>query len=253
MVQISLQQIVIRWFSRRRASHHTYAGLVADVHSHLLPGLDDGVQTLDESVAVIRVFQQLGYRKLVTTPHVMSDLYRNTVDTITNAHRQLTAHLEKQKIDITVEAAAEYYLDEILIETIREGKTLLTFGNHNLLFETNFMTEPLMLKEFIFNSKTKGYQPVLAHPERYLYLQNEAGKLEDLIHRGVLMQVNIGSLAGQYGPAAKQTGSFLVKQGWVSFLGSDCHNMNHVALLSGFLREKAVQTALSATLMNPSL
>jgi protein-tyrosine phosphatase len=146
--------------------------LQVDIHSHLLPGLDDGVQSYEESEDVILHFQKMGYRKLITSPHVMSDTYKNTADKILSRLSKLRAYLNTQEIDMEIDAAAEYYLDEQVLKMVENDQKMLTFGKKFLLFETNFLNEPFNMKEFIFLATTKGYKPVLAHPERYLYLQN---------------------------------------------------------------------------------
>src|SRR5690606_4407837 len=111
---------------------------------------------------------------------------------------EVKAHLRSKGLEISISAAAEYYLDEVLMKMLSDGERLLTFGDRYLLFETNFLTEPFNLKEFIFLATTKGYKLVLAHPERYMYLQSNPDKVQDLIDRGVFMQMNISSLTGYY-------------------------------------------------------
>lgn len=244
---------MLSWFRTSKVSNQPDDFPFTDIHSHLLPGLDDGVKSLEETEQIILNFQRLGYKKLITTPHVMSDFYRNTNADILKKLSEVNAYLREKKIDMTLEAAAEFYLDEALVERIESGKPLLTFGKNYFLFETNFMTEPLSLKEFIFLATTKGYKPVLAHPERYLYLQSNFGKAEDLIGRGVLFQLNISSLSGYYSKAAQTTAQKLIDKGYVHFLGSDCHNLQHVQLLEKARRNRYFQKAISLPLLNNSL
>jgi protein-tyrosine phosphatase len=246
---------VLSWFRRKNTSEEQSANVpVIDIHSHLLPGLDDGVQSYEEAEAIILSFKNLGYRKLITTPHVMSDFFRNTNEMILEKLEELNIALAQKGIDITVEAAAEYYLDEELIKRIETDSPLLTFGQKYLLFETNFMTEPLNLKEFIFLATTKGYKPVLAHPERYLYLQSNFEKAIDLLGRGVLFQLNISSLSGYYSKGAQSTAQKLIDKGYVHFLGSDCHNMQHFQLLQETRKNnKYFQKAISLPLLNNTL
>jgi tyrosine-protein phosphatase YwqE len=122
-----------------------------------------------------------------------------------------------------------------------------------LLFETNFLTEPFNLKEFIFMATSKGYKPVLAHPERYLYLQNNLDRLEDLLDRGVLFQMNMSSISGYYSKNVQVTATKLIDRGWIHFLGSDCHHLQHVKILEAVQRMKYYQKALSLPLLNNSL
>jgi tyrosine-protein phosphatase YwqE len=229
------------------------SALTVDVHSHLLPGIDDGVQSFEEAEAVVLKFVALGYQKLITTPHVMSDTFRNTPEIIRSRLSDLRSYLAQKEISIPIKAAAEYYLDEDLIGKVEQGEPLLTFGQNYVLFETNFITEPLLLKQFVFLLATKGYSPVLAHPERYIYLQNRMDKLEDLINRGVLFQVNASSLSGYYSKGAQFTAFKLIDRGWIHFLGSDCHTLQHVNLLEQVISYGYFQKALSLPILNNSL
>jgi protein-tyrosine phosphatase len=243
---------VLNWFKKNNKIPTT-SPLTVDIHSHLLPMLDDGVKTLEESEEIIRRFQNLGYKKIITTPHVMSDAYRNSPEDILEKLTILNQYLQSKSIDITIEAAAEYYFDEYLYKLIEADKKVLTFGKKYLLFETNFLTEPMNLKEFIFMASTKGYTLVLAHPERYMYLHNDLDKAQDLIDRGVLFQVNISSLSGYYSKPAQQTANKLIEQGWVHLLGSDCHHLQHIKLVEEAQRLKNFHKAISLPLLNNSL
>lgn len=227
--------------------------LQVDIHSHLLPGLDDGVQSYEESEDIILHFQQLGYRKLVTSPHVMSDTYKNTADRILARLDKLRIYLKNQEIDMEIDAAAEYYLDEQVFRMVETNQKMLTFGKNFLLFETNFLNEPINLKEFIFLATTRGFKPVLAHPERYLYLQDNLDKAQDLLDRGVLFQINISSITGFYSKIVQTTANKLIDRGWVHLLGSDCHHLQHVRLVEEAQQLKYFQKALSLPLLNNSL
>lgn len=224
-----------------------------DIHSHLLPGLDDGVKSFEEAYDIILRFQKLGYKKLITTPHVMSDLYRNSSEDILTKLKELQNWLSAKGIDMEMEAAAEYYLDEDLYRKLEANTPLLTFGNRYLLFETNFMTEPFNLKEFIFLATAKGYRPILAHPERYFYIQADFSKAEDILNRGVLFQLNISSITGYYSKAAQVIAQKLIDNGWVHLLGSDCHNLQHIQLVENTRTAKYFQKAISLPLLNNSL
>lgn len=226
---------------------------MVDIHSHLLPGLDDGVQSFEEAEAIILRFQKLGYKKLITTPHVMADFFKNSNEIILSKHQELTQWLSNKGIEMEIQPSGEHYLDEDLISKIENDLPLLTFGNHYLLFETNFMNEPLNLKEFIFLATTKGYKLILAHPERYLFIQNNFEKAEDLLNRGLLFQLNISSISGYYSKAAQTVAQKLIDKGWVHFLGSDCHNLQHIQLLEETRNAKYFQKAISLPLLNNSL
>lgn len=239
------------WFKKKKAS--LLPGLQTDVHSHLLAGLDDGVKSMEQAEEIILHFQLLGYQKLITTPHVISDTYRNTPEGIKAKLQELHTYLKRRHIDITIEAAAEYYLDEQLLDKL-EKDNVLTFGKSRyLLFETNFMTEPFNMKEFIFKATTKGYKPVLAHPERYVYLQDNLSKVEDLLNRGVLLQLNISSITGYYSKPAHVMAQKLIDRGWIHMLGSDCHHLQHIQLVDKAQYLKYYEKALSLPLLNNSL
>jgi protein-tyrosine phosphatase len=244
---------VLTWFKKNKGNGSSGTPLLTDIHSHLLPGLDDGVQSFEQAKEIIEQFSKLGYKKLITTPHCMSDAYRNTNDIILNKLSELKSYIHKHNISIELEAAAEYYLDEELMRKLDQNEPLLTFGKKYLLFETNFLTEPFNLKEFIFLATTKGYKPVLAHPERYLYLQKNDEKTEDLLNRGVFFQLNISSVSGYYSKPVQITALNLIEKGWIHFLGSDCHHLQHVKLTEEAKKNKHFIKALSLPLLNNSL
>ena len=225
--------------------------LLTDMHSHLIPGVDDGVKTNEESFAIIDQLLELGYQKIITTPHIMSDYYGNTAESLSIAYEQFLPVLRARGYALPFQCAAEYYLDEKIYESVMAKEKLLTFGDRHFLFETNAVSEPLQLKEFIFSLTSQGFKPILAHPERYLYMTLE--KAEDLHHRGVLLQVNLLSLLGYYGPPMQKLAEKLIERGWVDMLGSDCHNMDHVLLLKKVQRSKFYRKALDLPLLNYSL
>lgn len=242
---------MFNWFGKSKTE--SLPSLAVDMHSHLLPGLDDGVATLEDAEQIIRSLKHLGYRRIITTPHVMSDAYRNTPDGILASLETLKEHLQKRDLNIEISAAAEYYLDEALFKMVDTNQRLLTFGEKYLLFETNFLTEPFNLKEFIFLATTKGYKLILAHPERYLYLQNNLAKVQDLLDRGVLMQMNISSLTGYYSKPVQHMAFKLIDRGMVHWLGSDCHHIQHMKLIEQARGLRYFRKALTLPLLNNTL
>jgi protein-tyrosine phosphatase len=218
------------------------------MHSHLLAGLDDGVKSHDEAVLILQNFSRLGYKKIITTPHIMSDYYRNEPEQILAKLEELKPILAEIQLQITVEAAAEYYLDETLIAKINDEKRLLTFGSNYLLFETNFFSEPFQLNEFIFNAITHGYKPILAHPERYQYMTMQ--KAEDLKDRGVLLQLNIPSIVGFYGKPVERMAVKLIEAGLIDLVGSDCHSQLQFNALEDAFKNKNFKKALALPLLN---
>ena len=232
--------------------------LKVDMHSHILPGLDDGAETMEQSVALVKSMQNLGFDKLIATPHVMSDFYRNTPEGINNRLLELRTALRQQNVSVQIEAAAEYYLDEWLIEKLQKNEPLLTFGapagNHRyLLFEISYINPSPQLAEAVFLMRASGYRPVLAHPERYLYMYDDFKKLKDLYQNGVYFQINVNSLTGYYSKIAQLLAEKLIENRMVHFLGSDCHAQRHLDVLSHARSGKYYRKALELDLLNNSL
>ena len=211
--------------------------LGTDVHSHLIPGIDDGSKSMQETLIMLKGFMDLGFKKVITTPHVMSDFYKNNPEIILGGLENVRAAIKKEGIDIKVEAAAEYYLDFHFEELIQK-KELLTFGENYVLFELSFMHEPTRIKEAIFDLQTAGYIPILAHVERYPYYINQWDVLEDFKNRGCLFQLNINSLSGAYGPQVKKMAEDIIEKEWIDLLGSDCHHMGHIESIDALRRNK---------------
>jgi protein-tyrosine phosphatase len=227
--------------------------LGCDVHSHFIPGIDDGAKTIEDSVEMIKQMHELGYRKVITTPHIMGDFYRNTPEIILSGLEQVREALKKANIPITIEAAAEYYLDYDLERKMDEGK-LLTFGNNHVLFELSYMNAPENLFHTIFRMQTIGYQPVLAHPERYNFWHHDFSKYESLVEKGVKLQLNINSLSGYYSLATQKIAEQLIDKDMISYLGSDCHHIGHINLMKNVIYEKHLEKLLaSKELLNKNL
>ncbi len=201
-----------------------------DIHSHLLPFLDDGVDSYEESISILKALKEFGYERFVITPHVMFHKYNNSKHDILKIFEELKNRVLKESMDIELHVAAEYYLDEHFMELIEKEK-LLTFSDNYLLFELSFSASPLFLNDAIFVMQSKGYKPVLAHPERYVYMHNPVDKYIDLKNKGVLFQVNINSFDGYYSKPVKQMVERLFKVGYVDFVGSDAHGERHIEAL----------------------
>ena len=227
--------------------------LQVDVHSHFIPGIDDGAKTIEDSIELISAMKDFGYRKVITTPHIMSDYYRNTPAVILEGLAKVRAALKENNIDIEVDAAAEYNVDADFTEKI-EKKELLTFGDNYVLFELPFMQEPDVLKDVIWQLQSAGYKPVLAHVERYQFWHQHWDKFEDMVNRGVLLQMNIGSLTGSYGPEVQKIAEKLIDNDMISLLGSDCHHMGHVEMIdSARTKEYIHKIVNSPKLLNKQL
>lgn len=224
-----------------------------DMHSHLIPAIDDGSKSMEDSLMMLRKFQELGYQKVVTTPHVMSDFYKNTPEIILGGLERVREAISKEGLTIKIEAAAEYYLDFHFDELIKQRK-VLTFGDNHVLFELSFNDEPPRVKDTIFNLITEGYKPILAHVERYPFYINQWDKIDDYRERGVLLQLNINSLSGHYGPPVKKMAEQLIDRGWIDVIGSDCHHMGHLQMLESMLTNPHLhKVASQENLLNKTL
>ena len=202
-----------------------------DLHSHLMPGIDDGAKTMEEAIELILGLKALGYKKLITTPHIMSHRFPNSSEIILRGLDALRRELEQRRIDIVVEAAAEYYVDEHFLELLERGD-ILTFGDNCLLFELSYIAAPADLDALIFAMQSRGYKPVLAHPERYGYLQERFDRYYELKEAGALFQLNGVSLTGHYAnKRVQKTAGKLSERGMIDFIGSDAHGMRHVESL----------------------
>jgi protein-tyrosine phosphatase len=227
--------------------------LKCDVHSHFIPGIDDGSQSVEQSVELINAMHELGFSKVITTPHVMADGYRNSPDVILSGLDTVRRALQAKNIPVQIDAAAEYYLDHELEQKVM-ARNVLTFGDNYLLFELPFISEPQILFSVVFTMQTQGYRPVLAHPERYTYWYQDVSSMEKLKDRNVLFQLNTVALAGAYGPQARKAAEKLVDLGWYDLVGSDCHNLGHVEMLKNARNEHYLHKLIgSGKLLNPQL
>ncbi|HEY0432315.1 MAG TPA: CpsB/CapC family capsule biosynthesis tyrosine phosphatase [Chitinophagaceae bacterium] len=208
-----------------------YSMLQADMHSHLLFGIDDGSPDIGSSLELIRGLADLGYKKLVTTPHILWDLYKNTPEIIRGRLEIVRSAIKAANIDITLDAAAEYFLDEHFTGLVERKERLLTFGNNLVLVEFSMVSQPFEFKKIIFDLQIQGYQPVLAHPERYSYLEYNKGFYDELKDAGLLFQANHLSLRGYYGPSPLNLARYLAKKQYYDLIGTDLHHAGHLNTL----------------------
>ena len=157
--------------SRPKDDKFNFSVFKTDMHSHLLPGIDDGAKDLENSIQLIRGMKDLGYQKLITTPHIIWDMYRNTPQIINQKLALIRDAVEQEGIDIEIHAAAEYFLDEHVEELLRKKEPLLTISGNKVLTEFSMAFPSMNIKDILFEMEMQGYQPIIAHPERYIYLQ----------------------------------------------------------------------------------
>lgn len=227
-----------------------------DMHSHLLPGIDDGSPDIATSFELIRGLQDLGMQKFVASPHILWDLYRNDDASIEGALGALGAAAGEQGIPLpVVGAAAEYMMDDHFTEQLARKAPLRSFGKNYVLVEFSFVSLPFEWKQQLFELQIQGYQPVLAHPERYSYLGTRIDPFREIADMGILLQVNLNSLTGYYGQPAYSLAQAFIKAKLVSFLGTDLHHMRHLeALRNSPTLMPQVQAVLdSGLLLNPGM
>jgi protein-tyrosine phosphatase len=238
--------------NKSAAAGGNWSFLGADMHSHFIPGIDDGAKSMDDSLTLIRAMANMGYRTIITTPHVMVDYYPNTKATIQEGVAKVQAALAANNIRVSIKAAAEYYMDEAFIKLVEE-KDLLTIYNNEVLVEFSMMYEPPMLSEVLFRMQSVGYKPIIAHPERYVFFHNSPARYRELKETGCLMQMNMLSLTGYYGKNIKHMAEDLMAKGMYDYCGSDMHHERHAAALKAMTGTKAYGAVLAYPFLNSRL
>ena len=209
-----------------------------DMHAHWLPGIDDGATDIDESLRMIRKLAELGVTRLSASPHVMVDFYPNSKSTILGKLQEVRTAAAAAGLSIQLDTAAEYLIDEGFSDLL-DRKELLTFSGKRVLVELSFVAPPPNLNDTFFRLITKGYQPVLAHPERYRYYHGKLDILRAIRDKGVELQVNLLSLAGHYGESVRDAAEQLWRDNLLSFWGTDAHRMEHLQKIEDLLRNPA--------------
>lgn len=199
-----------------------------DIHSHLLPGIDDGAPTIADTAMLINGLEEIGFKKFVTTPHVMGDVWKNTRDGITETLLSTISELKVPDIANRLNAAAEYMIDAEFWELFKKERLLCLKDNY-VLVEISYLHPPIQLYDIIFELQVAGYQPVLAHPERYnFYHEPTLSNYKKLKKAGCLFQMNMLSATGYYGERVAKTADLLLKNNLIDFVGSDVHHGRHL-------------------------
>jgi len=234
-------------------SFSSFSELSVDIHSHLIPGLDDGAKDMKESLALLCALESIGYKKVITTPHIMVDAYNNTSKSIKEGLQNLAFKAKEAGINVEIEVAAEYYLDEGFLPHLHKGD-ILSIAEKYILFETSYISKPLRFDEIVFEIVSAGYKPLLAHPERYRYIHNLKEEYSILKSKGISFQININSFGGHYGKEAKIKAEFLNKNGMIDFLGSDTHCMKQIDTLAAIQKKRVYKSIFeNNTILNNDL
>ena len=239
-------------FKKEELTTPDYSIVGVDMHSHLIPGIDDGAKTVEDSIALIKELKGMGFKKFYTTPHIMSDYFRNTPEIITDGLEIVRDAIKQEGLDVEINAAAEYYIDDGFVNKL-ESEKLLTIGDNYLLFEISYINCPENIDDIIFKMQVQGYKPILAHPERYPFWYTNFDRYRAFRDQGVLLQMNINSLSGYYGYEAKKIGEKLVDNDMVDLVGTDCHHMKHIDGLKRGLKDKWLKKLMQTNLLNKHL
>lgn len=224
-----------------------------DIHSHLLPGLDDGVDTLEDTLVCLTQLADWGIQKVITTPHISRDWYPNGTAIIQQGLETVRALIAEHQLPLTIEVAAEYLLDDFFMDLLNQGD-LLSFGEKRyLLVETGWSSPPYGLNSMLFRILTHGYTPVLAHPERYKYYHTDKAALIELREAGCLFQLNWMSLCGRYGSSVEKQARYLLQQHWIDFIGSDLHRPKDLETMARLFKPADLKLLEAQPLLNTTL
>ena len=224
------------------------------MHSHLLPGIDDGAPDMETSLQLIRGMTALGYSKLITTPHIMWDMYKNTRAVILDKLEQLRAAVQAEGLAVEIHAAAEYFLDDHVAGLLKNNEPLLTISGKMVLVEFSLANPSMGLKDILFEMQMQGYQPIIAHPERYIYLEHNKEFYEELKDIGCLFQLNLLSLGNHYGRSVHELAQYLIKKEYYDLVGTDLHHFRHLEAISNPAFVPILQKLIeSGKILNPQL
>jgi tyrosine-protein phosphatase YwqE len=219
------------FFFSKKPSPPEYSVLRADMHSHLIPGIDDGSTDVETSGELIRGLMDLGFSRLVTTPHVLGTMYPNTPETIAAGEQKLRVGIPDEVAATSLRSAAEYFLDDLFLGHLNAGLQLLPVTGKQVLCEFSLSFPTQGVKEILFEMQMQGYTPIIAHPERYIYLSANKLFYEELKEMGCLFQLNLLALGPNYGKSVTELAGYLTKRGYYDYVGTDLHNIRQLEML----------------------
>ncbi|MCB7480599.1 tyrosine-protein phosphatase [Christiangramia sediminis] len=198
---------------------------ITDFHNHILPGIDDGAKTVQESLGLIQEFENIGIHNFVATPHIIGEYYPNTPLTIGKAFDEINPHLPGS---VNLSYAAEYMMDQHFVDII-EKQDILPVTKAKVLVEMSYFQPPINLNEILFKIQNHSFSPILAHPERYAYWHSkDLQKYKDIKSRGCDLQLNMLSLSGHYGIGIQKTAYSLLENDLIEYISSDVHRLDHI-------------------------
>ena len=208
-----------------------------DIHCHVIPGIDDGSPDVETSIELIERMKSWGITRIVATPHVTQASFENTPEIMSQALNSLKEGLQAKNIEIEITHSAEYRIDEQFLAHLSEG-IIVPMPSNYILVENSFIQEPWNLDQLLFDLKVKGYKPILAHPERYLYYHQKRDRYKAIHSTGTKFQVNLLSLAGHYSKDERRVALELIDNGLVDFIGTDLHNHRHADAIESFIHTR---------------
>lgn len=218
---------MLSFFKSKPFLRDLLGGNFVDIHSHLLPGIDDGAKTIDNTKMLIKSLKGLGVSQFITTPHISHYLWDNSPLTIINSYIETKQIITNENINISLKAAAEYFMDD-WFENHFKSEKLLTLKDNYVLVEMSYMNAPIQLYKTLFDLQVAGYIPVLAHPERYLFYHKNFNEYDKLKKAGCRFQLNLLSVVGYYGSEINKIAEQILKKGMYDFAGTDVHHNKHV-------------------------
>lgn len=208
-----------------------------DIHCHIIPGIDDGSPDINTSIELIERMQSWGITRIIATPHVTQASFENTPHTMSQALDALKQELQSRGNNIEISHSAEYRIDELFLSHLNDN-IIVPMPDNYLLVENSFIQEPWNLDQLLFDLKVKGYKPILAHPERYMYYYDRKDRYKAIHNTGTKLQINILSLAGYHGKDEKRMAKELIDKGLVDFIGTDLHSHKHADAIEDFIHSK---------------
>lgn len=220
--------------------NHTEAKLFfsTDIHSHLVPGVDDGSKDFETSLALLKGINELGITRSIITPHVTLNTFENTPEIINPLFNELKAKAKDAQIDVELGLSAEYRVDDFFEREVLQKDKFMLYPNNYILIENSFIQQALNFEQIVFDLKVKGLKPILAHPERYLYYAQKKERYKELHSFEILFQCNLLSFAGYYGKEVKEIAYWLLDNNLINFIGSDMHNFTHLNTIKEFCQSR---------------
>lgn len=252
---IKTHKMIFDLFKSSEKKNHTpesyFSKEYIDIHSHILPGIDDGAETTEDSLRLLRKMRKLGIRNFVCTPHVIEGMWENSSETILRICEKLKENMKStpELADVQIRAAAEYMMDDNFHQLLQQ-QDILPIKDDKILVEMSYLAPPANLFETIAEIQVKGYVPILAHPERYSFYHGDPSAYEQLKASGCFFQLNMMSLTNYYGKEVHDCALWLLRQNMIDFVGSDLHHMRHMGVIKSLNTREDMMALLKPAILN---